>query len=410
MRKGPYLLYTGDNTGMTILWQTDRSPEDCLCGIEWGSAKGQYEHGPEKVWENDSYKEHHQFKFHISGRSPGSVTYYRITCEGKSVQTFTGSFRTAPRDDATSLTFYAYGDTRGTKRNPSRQNYVLEQLMKDMDKDPANRQTLCIHSGDFAKWGMVETCWDERDEDRRDNGYFIRKEPNMRFLASIPVMGCLGNHEGYGHGYIFDYDAYGKLFKKYWPYPFYPSGKMTSFYYSFNYGPVHFSVVDVNDRNGNYEKPGDKKEEGRNLTLAGLRPGTDQYKWLNGDISGSSKPWKIVVFHNPAWAASKGRERYQHIRDNLHPLFIEKGIKLVIQGHNHFYSRCVKDGITYLTLGGGGAGLYDPDAKGPTKEYPFVIKAKKAYHFARFKVSANQIEVTVIDSSGNNVETFYINK
>lgn len=83
----------------------------------------------------------------------------------------------------------------------------------------------------------------------------------------------------------------------------------------------------------------------------------------------------------------------------MHDLFKQKGVSVVIQGHNHYYARRLTEGITYLTLGGGGAPMYDPIAVGLHE------KAVKVLHFARFDISGKTLTLQVIDDSGNTVDT-----
>jgi hypothetical protein len=111
------------------------------------------------------------------------------------------------------------------------------------------------------------------------------------------------------------------------------------------------------------------------------------------------------MFHNPMYSAAPLRDRFlekPELREGLHRLFKEKGVRLVLQGHHHFYSRCERDGITYLTLGGGGARLGNVDLG-----RPFVKEAKKVHHFTRFDVAGDSITTTVIEIDGNFVEQPY---
>ena len=59
-------------------------------------------------------------------------------------------------------------------------------------------------------------------------------------------------------------------------------------YYSFDYGPVHVVVLDQYTNGGNYGS------------------GSPQYTWLVNDLSTSTKPWKIIVLHQPGWSCNGG--------------------------------------------------------------------------------------------------------
>ena len=96
MRKGPYLMYEGDNTRMTVLWQTKTAVSQAA--IEWGQSPD-YGHGPKRVVESSGGTDGHLFRYDITGLGPGSLTYYRVAVEGNS---FEGSFRAAPPAAGTS--------------------------------------------------------------------------------------------------------------------------------------------------------------------------------------------------------------------------------------------------------------------------------------------------------------------
>ncbi len=83
----------------------------------------------------------------------------------------------------------------------------------------------------------------------------------------------------------------------------------------------------------------------------------EQLSWLYQSLSGP-EPHKIVMFHHPVFSSDAiyfpGVEGLQKL---WHPAFVELGVRLVITGHAHNYERIVRDGVTYLVVGGGGATL-----------------------------------------------------
>jgi len=401
--KGPYLMLAAkpaipppaispkvvDNTAMTIHWEGDEGAlSKGSCTLEWGEtlAYGKTPIKPDTLEESPPW-----FSYTIRGLAPGALTYYRLICKG---ERYTGAFRTPPAD-ASALTFFAYGDTRGDNDEPSSQKYVLMQMKKNIEDDAAKPYTLCLHTGDFVQRGQVKREWD-RNDTKNNSQFFNREDWSRWFLSHLPVAGVLGNHEGYKQGGT-DTADFGQNFKNYWPYPFYPDDR-DAFYYGFDYGPAHFSVIDGNDRINSCRKDaGTCRETGRNATVAGLKDGTAQYDWLVNDL-GSAKRWKIVAIHNPLYAATGPRDRFRDapaLITNLHNLFKAKGVKLVLQGHNHYYSSRVVDGITYLTLGGGGAPLSDSDPK---------LGGKRIYQFGRFDITGNSLTYTIVDSSGKVAE------
>jgi len=136
LEKGPYLIYPGVNTKMQVLWQVTNTQS---CTIEWGSDRtcslgsaGTTEYGTD-----------HQHSYTISGLTPGTKYYYRVSADSNY---HTGDFNTAPADSATDLKFFAYGDTRS---EPDDQDTVIEQVIDTYTLDP-EFQTLILHVGDWT--------------------------------------------------------------------------------------------------------------------------------------------------------------------------------------------------------------------------------------------------------------------
>jgi len=387
IRKRPYLIYSGKHTGMTVLWQTYQTPSQAT--IEWGTTTG-YGKGPMIVHENSSSSDQHQFSYTIPNLNPGTKYHYRVTNDTYS---HTGSFITAPPPGQTRVSFYGYGDTRAEYLDtPDDHNSVLGALLDDMDMNPDERQTLLVHLGDYVYNGLNEFLWD-RQQFNLDPDY----DHIYKTFANLPFMGVLGNHEGYdahaekNHICILNYQNIGELFRKYYPYH-YPN--RNRFYYSFDYGPIHFVIIDT----WSYQGASSKQ------TIDDV-----QANWLKRDLKASNKLWKIAMLHTPIWDCMKGNETMQA---QLTPILKHGGVHLVLQGHRHYYSHAETEGeyagMTYLTLGGGGAKL-DPEmacVHENNKKWPPFAAFK--FHFARFDISENTMTVTVIGNDGAEIEQFQI--
>jgi hypothetical protein len=386
IRKRPYLIYNGKPKTMTVLWQTYQTPAQAT--IEWGTTTS-YEKGPVTVHENDTSSDKHQFSHTISSLLPATKYYYRVTNDTFS---HTGSFMSAPSSDSTALSFYGYGDTRPQFLDPpAEHNVVLSALLSDLNHNPDQRQTLLVHLGDYVYNGLNEFLWDLQ-----------QFNPNPPYEAisttfsSLPFMGVLGNHEGFDaytvQSVVTNYQNIGELFRKYYPYR-YPD--KNHFYYSFDYGPVHFAVIDT------WSYQGASSEQ---QTIDDV-----QANWLKRDLAASRKPWKIAMLHTPIWQCTRGVPAMQA---QLTPLLKDGGVHLVLQGHQHYYSHAETEGpyegMTYLTLGGGGARL-NPEAtcvREDNKKWPPF--AASVFHFARFDISGNTLTATVIGTDGTIIETFQI--
>lgn len=341
IQKGPYLLFEGDNTSMSVLWQTDGQETNT---IRWGTDTS-YSMGQSSV---GTYGTAFQHKYVITGLQPETKYYYQVDGYGS------GSFRTAPDATATAVKLFAYGDTRST---PSAQEQVVGTMRAAYLSDP-DFQTISLHAGDWVA-SNSESKWTKE--------WFVNTNPQMHaFQAEVPIVGVRGNHEGSG-----------TVFKKYFPEPY-----VGGFYWSFDYGPAHIAIVDQ---------------------FTPYAPGSAQYNWLNNDLAASSKPWKLVVLHGPGWTAGGMHPNNKTVQTKLQPLFKKYHVKMVIGGHNHYYSRAVVDNIQHLTLGGGGAPLMNPSSN-----KPFVAKAEESYHHAEIDINGDTMIFTARRADGTVIESVTI--
>ncbi len=203
VEKGPYLIYEGTNTEMTVLWQLDGTEG---CTIEWGETVSYVSSDTTAEYGGD-----HQHAYTITGLTPGVMYYYQVVGIGS------GSFTAAPANDATDVKFLVYGDTRSY---PDDHDAVCAQMTTTYTNDPAY-QTITLHAADWVNSGDNENDWTFQFFDP------LRTNSNA-FQADMPLNGCKGNHEQSGN-----------LYYKYFPYPY-----VNAFYWSFDYGPVHIAVVD----------------------------------------------------------------------------------------------------------------------------------------------------------------------
>ena len=97
----------------------------------------------------------------------------------------------------------------------------------------------------------------------------------------------------------------------------------TEAYYSFDYGNMHFIVLD------SYET--DRSPDGAMMT------------WLARDLAANDKEWIIAFWHHPPYSRgsydSNTQRRSIALRQNAVPLLERYGVDLVLSGHSHSYER-----------------------------------------------------------------------
>ena len=345
-KKEPYLLYTAKNSEMLILWQMDSTR---LCQLDWGTDTT-YSMGTVNSTE---YGTDHQHQYTLTDLEPETKYYYRVSYDTLSVKT--GSFYTGATDNEANISFYAYGDTRS---NPAAHNSVAQQVVNEIEQEPET-QTFIISTGDLVADGDNENDW--QDQFFSSDYQYIRQ-----MMAELPYLSAVGNHEGQG-----------TLFKKYFPYPMYASNR---FYYSFDYGPAHFTVVDQ---------------------FTSYSEGSPQYEWIVNDLASTDKPWKFFIFHEPGWSAGGGHANNTQVQQLLQPLCETYNIPIVLTGHNHYYARAVVNGVDHITTGGGGAPLYNPNPNADS-----IVIVDKTYHYCRIDIMGDTLTFTATDNDGNQIETF----
>ena len=345
-RKGPYLIFPGNNTQMTVLWQIDVTT---TCNIAWGTSTS-YSTGNANTSE---YGSDHQHKYNITGLTPGTRYYYRVTIGSNN---YTGSFNAAPASSATAIKFFMYGDTRS---NGSSNNTVCGQMVSTYNADAAYR-SLVLHAGDWVS-SDGESQW-------TSEWYNYSWTNIVNATANAAFMGCIGNHEGGA-----------SVYKKYRPFPF-----VSATYFSFDYGPLHVAVVDQ---------------------YTSYTSGSAQYNWLNTDLTNSTKLWKIIVLHQPGWSCNGGHSNDTTVQNTIQPLCVSKGVSIVLAGHNHYYSRAVVSGVHHITAGNGGAPLYTP-ASGQ----PYIVTYNKSIGVSKVVISGNSLTCTTVNGSGSVIDTFTVNK
>ena len=339
VKKPPYLLFTGQNTSMDVMWQSTVTESNV---IRWGKSTS-YELGQAASAEFGS---DHQHRYTLSGLAPDTVYYYQVEGFGA------GFFRTAPPNTAIAVSLWAISDTQF---DPPVHESVIAQIRAAYSAAPT-LQTLVLHAGDWAM-DDTETTW--------TNEFFLSSSTYPQVaaqLGELPMAGARGNHEGSGI-----------RFKKYLPFPY-----QGNFYWSFDYGPVHVTVVD-------------------NFTT--YTAGSAEYNWIVNDLASTAKPWKIVVMHEPGWSAGGDHENNTTVQTVLHPLFRQYRVDVVLNGHNHYYARAVVDGIQYLTIGGAGGELMPANPN-----YPNIVTAVSVHNYLGLEVAGSSLTFTARRNSGALIE------
>ena len=294
-------LITADSrTSRTIMWQSNEEQKGAevawrLSGSETAAAvpaaEEEFRDDGTTVWLHTAG---------ISGLEPGQRYEYRILC---------GEAGTAwyplATDDGGAFKLLVFPDSQSNDYSG----------WKQLAQDAARRNpdaALFVNMGDLVDNGEDHTQW---------NAWF---DAVGGIIDRIPLAAIMGNHETYDQKWKVRLpEAYLHEFAV----PANGSGTFDRYYYSFDYGEVHFSVLNTQ---------WDETEEFK----AGLLDA--QLDWLPGDIRASRKKWHIVLMHKDVltYGIHSRPERVPGISEEgraFMPLFDELGVDLVFSAHLHTY-------------------------------------------------------------------------
>jgi hypothetical protein len=273
---------------------------------------------------------------------PSSKYYYKVVSDGIESDIYT--FYTTYEENE-SIRFIAYGDTRGVWDNWTNAGIVADSIIKE---DPI----LVIHTGDLVNNGNIADEWID---------FFTISS----FVHNCTLYPILGNHERNGESYF-------KYFNL----------KNNEYWYSFNYGPVHFVGLDSNKKNS--------------LRLS-------QFFWLIKDLKSNNKPFTVVFFHNPLYSSGNHGSTI-YLRFIWGFIFEYFNVDIVFNGHDHCYERGKVKSVNYIVTGGGGAPLYD------VGENWWTVHSAKTYHYCLITANQEEMSFKAKQPDGTIIDSFIIQK
>lgn len=374
VKKGPYLIFEGDNTSMTLMWQLDAA---ATCNIKWAldeSYTNDLKTGT--CTENTVYTEGLLYRYKISGLTPGTKYYYNVDGIGS------GSFRTAPPDNATSTVLWGYGDSQAKENMAAAIQNQIREVYFGANGNPGEpeQQTICLRLGDWtdAKFTTASNIRNIGLETEANWTNFHFTPSHALFLSEIPMVGPLGNHESSGY-----------FHRRYYPFPYqtkYEDKKELSenerkLNWGFNYGPVRISIFDVTYEDFDFDAT-----------------------YLSSEMNSAGNKWWIVLFHAPAYSAG-GHSNNVKMQNAINGL--TRKPNLVINGHNHYYSKCIVNTVYHVTSGGGGSDLRNPDEeylKNQSKNSNTQIETEKDYHYFTISIQGKNLTFSAISTSGSVID------
>lgn len=376
--RGPY-IEDPTQTTMILKWQTDEP------------TPGWVEYGPVPRC-NQIMTVSPETSFHkvvLYGLVPNQEFCYRIYVQNKAkdgVQTpVEGRFRTLFTPERKEVRFLALGNTGAAEPGWTEDGLpepdVAAQSRKSLaDLMKQEKSDFFIHTGNITHSGL--------DKDA-DHEFFT---PFKEVLANNPLFVALGPNE-YGpdraekESKSFLRTNYSRFHDMSW-------GNATPKYYSFDTANARFIFLDGNVTEGAVWGPNTDAQ-------------SQQTQWLKTMLAGAPEKWKIVVVNSPIYSTGAHGANHQLYAD-WGQIFENYQVNLVLQGADANYERTFPmlrgapgpRGVTYVTLGGGGAPL-TKRVSSDSSTARFV----SAYHYAVGSIVDRKLTLKVYNNTGKLLDT-----
>jgi hypothetical protein len=145
------------------------------------------------------------------------------------------------------------------------------------------------------------------------------------------------------------------------------------------------------------------------LFLDANTPDQAQADWLEARLSEAGPPFRVVVFHQPAYSCGSEHGSTPAVFQYWVPILEAHRVALVINGHDHYYERFLSaNDVTYLETGGGGAALYARDMA--CTDVPPSQAYAVRHHFVGVEVDGSTMTLTTIARTGETLDTAVITR
>ena len=289
----------------------------------------------------------------------------------------------------TTATTFSFAHVADSQDGVAEFTKVLENVVGNTD--------FLLHTGDFVENSKYEAQWS------------AMLGGNFNYLSQVPVMAISGNHET---TYLNGSNETYKHFHHKKP----EQNTKLGYYYSFTYGNAKFIMLNTN--------------------IQGASGFSDeQYEWLVEELENNTATWTIVAMHYPVYSAGRYgslpnlKATSEALRAKLHATFVEYGVDIVLQGHDHVVSRTVAmgaggnpvaetwelvdglrhsidpQGVIYTMTGTSGTQTRGPVAEANAAWYDYKMNSNKS-SWTEYTIDGNTMSVAVKYADGNQVREY----
>ncbi|MNW34922.1 Endo-1,4-beta-xylanase A precursor [compost metagenome] len=320
---------------------------------------------------------------------PGTTYVYRVGngTQWSDIFTFTTeSEATAP------FSFFVFGDSQSGRQEES----------------------------DYAKWGeTVNTAYQTHPDAKffMNLGDLVELDSSYAHwhkwfegaegvIEKIPQMSATGNHEyyaGYNANQLADnYIAQFNL-------PQNGPDRLKGTVYSFDYGDVHFVVLNSQQAEANVNLPnpmGDILQE--------------QKEWLENDLKSTEKKWKVVLYHKASYYSRASRDKdAEPIKQAFQSVFDKYKVDVVFSAHDHTVTRSYPinnnnfvnspaEGTVYYLVGRTGNKNYSDPIRQVWNAY--YLNDTEDTNYVHINVDGDQLTISMQEKNGKLLDQYSIDK
>jgi hypothetical protein len=376
------LTWTGDPaTTMTITWRTDPAIASCYVEYDKGSIISK-KALQAKANAHDFMSDlgaSRIFSANLTNLSPDRKYTYRIGYDNQRTKSL--SFTTARRKPNT-FKFLIFGDSQSPIAGDAPYGIWRDTVRKAYQANPDAKFMVSV--GDLVDYGQQEAHW---------NAWFTAAKG---VIDSIPIMPVSGNHESYGSKEI----TKPKYYLEQFTLPQNGPEELKGQAYSYDYGPVHFVVLDSQQT--------EEKQYGDILRI--------QQAWLEADLAASKAQWKIAFFHRSPYGVKANRDE-EEIRKAFCPILEKYHANLVFNAHDHGVAwtppmkdgtamKSAAEGTIYLVSGQSGGKTYKDNVK---RDYhSFFYNPLDQPNYWVIETTKEKITVKAVKQDGTLIDGFSI--
>lgn len=295
LTRGPY-LQSGTTNSVVVRWRTDEPTES---HVKFGDLPSNLNR---TIFTTSATTNHEVI---VAGLLPNAQYYYSIGTESNTLAGGAEYFFVTSPETRKPTRIWVLGDagTRNSSQRAVRDAYYAYSTNRHTD--------LWLMLGDNA-YGVGT-------DDQYQGAVFNMYSEMLRKSVLWPT---LGNHDTYSTGVVEQF-PYLEIFTL--PIAGEAGGvpSATEKYYSFNYGHIHFVVLDSmsSDR----------------------RTNSPMCSWLAEDLATSTNEWTIAFWHHPPYTKGSHDSDDEHeliqMRQFVVPILEAHGVDLILCGHSHSYER-----------------------------------------------------------------------